>query len=153
MCIMWSLLHTKIRGAWSHFRKVPMKGMALASLDWLGNRGQLGGCALSLSTLQPLPLHSRLSLWRCPLQFSHVLLHFPLRKGCLGTSLVVQGLRLCTPHARGPGLILAWGMRSFMLQLKVPPAKTKTWRSHINKEILQKKKKKKDCWVQSPRLS
>ena len=41
------------------------------------------------------------------------------RKTTPGTSLVVQWLRLCTPHARGPGLIPGQGtiIRSHMLQL------------------------------------
>ena len=36
-----------------------------------------------------------------------------------GTSLVVQGLRLCTPNAGGLGLIPGQGTRSPMPQLKV----------------------------------
>ena len=37
----------------------------------------------------------------------------------VGTSLVVQWLRLYTPNAGGPGLIPGLGTRSHMLQLKV----------------------------------
>ena len=36
-----------------------------------------------------------------------------------GTSLVVQLLRLPTPNAGGPGLILGWGIKSHVLQLKI----------------------------------
>ena len=39
-------------------------------------------------------------------------------KGRKGTSLVVQWLRLQAPNAGGPGLILGWGSRSLMLQLR-----------------------------------
>ena len=37
----------------------------------------------------------------------------------LGTSLVVQWLRLCTPNEGGPGLIPCQGTRSHMPQLRV----------------------------------
>ena len=36
----------------------------------------------------------------------------------LGTSLVVQWLRLCTSNAGGPGSIPGQGTRSYMLQLR-----------------------------------
>ena len=36
-----------------------------------------------------------------------------------GTSLVVQWVRLRTPKAGAPGLILGWGTRFCMLQLKL----------------------------------
>ena len=58
----------------------------------------------------------------------------------LGTSLVVQWLRLCTPNAEGLDLIPSQGSRSHMpqpgihmLQLKVPRATTKTRHSQIYK--------------------
>ena len=40
-----------------------------------------------------------------------------------GTSLVVQWLRLCAPHAGGPGLIPGQGARSRMPQLRTRAAK------------------------------
>ena len=43
-----------------------------------------------------------------------------------GTSLVVQWLRPCVPSAGGPGWIPGQGTRSYMPQLKVPRAITKT---------------------------
>ena len=51
-----------------------------------------------------------------------------------GTSLMVQWLRLCTPNAGGPGLILVEGTRSPMPQLK-------TWCSQINKDFLKKRRR------------
>ena len=58
----------------------------------------------------------------------------------MGTSLVVQRLRLCPPSAVGLGLIPRQGTRSYMkqlsvrtLQLKIPHAATRTQCSHINK--------------------
>ena len=65
----------------------------------------------------------------------------------LGTSLVVQWLRLHAPNTRGPGSIPGQGTRSHMLQLKIlhaakkilhvatkiPRATTKTRRSQIYK--------------------
>ena len=57
----------------------------------------------------------------------------------LGTSLVVQWLRLCAPNAGGPGSIPGQGTRAHMPQLrdcmphvKVPHATTKTQCSQIN---------------------
>ena len=44
---------------------------------------------------------------------------------CLGTSLVVQWLRLHTPNAEGPGSIPGQGTRSHMLQLRPGTAKKK----------------------------
>ena len=43
----------------------------------------------------------------------------------IGSSLVIQWLRLHTPNAGGPGLIAGQGTRSHMLQLRVPHAVTK----------------------------
>ena len=43
----------------------------------------------------------------------------------LGTSLVVQWLRLCTPNAGGLGLIPAQGNRLPILQLKILDSTTK----------------------------
>ena len=36
------------------------------------------------------------------------------KKAGVGTSLVVQGVRLCAPNAGGPGSITGWGTRSPM---------------------------------------
>ena len=70
---------------------------------------------------------------------------FPIQSGssrifCMGTSLVVQWLRLCTPNAGGPGSVPGQGTRSHMPQLKIlhaatkiPHATTKTRHSQINK--------------------
>ena len=41
-----------------------------------------------------------------------------ISKGCWGTSLVVQQLRLCAPNAGGPGSISGQGTRSHMPQLR-----------------------------------
>ena len=54
-----------------------------------------------------------------------------------GTSLVVQWLRLWAPNAEGPGLNAGQGTRSYMPQLKIPQATTKTPCSQIN-EYYQK---------------
>ena len=54
-----------------------------------------------------------------------------IKKQLLGTSLVVQWLRLSDPNAEGPGLIPDQGMRSHMPQLKILCAARKTWRSQI----------------------
>ena len=51
----------------------------------------------------------------------------------LGTSLVVQWLRLSTPGARGLSPIPSQGIRSHMLQLKILYASVKTRHSQINK--------------------
>ena len=63
-----------------------------------------------------------------------------------GTSLVVQQLRLHGPNAGGLGSIPGQGLRSCMLQLKIPHmatkiprAATKTWCSQINKYLKNKK--------------
>ena len=51
---------------------------------------------------------------------------FPsVKKTKLGTSLVVQRLRLCTPNQGVPSSILGQGTRSHMPQLKIPHASTK----------------------------
>ena len=42
-----------------------------------------------------------------------------MKKLGLGTSLEVQGLRLCAPNAGGPGSIPVQGTRSHMPQLRV----------------------------------
>ena len=62
----------------------------------------------------------------------------------LGTSLVVQWLRLCAPYAGGPGSIPGQGTRSHVLQLKIPHSATKTWSSQIN--IFEKKKLQLSSW-------
>ena len=81
----------------------------------------------------------------------------------LGTSLVVQWLRLCAPNAGGPGSIPGHGTRSHMPQLKrshmpqlkilhattkiphtamkIPRAATKTRCSQISKYFLKKEKR------------
>ena len=60
----------------------------------------------------------------------------------MGTSLVIQRLRLHTPNAGGPGSIPSQATRLHMLQLKVlhttvkiPHTATKTWCSQVSKEI------------------
>ena len=64
----------------------------------------------------------------------------PLRIRKLGTSLVVQLLRLWAPNARGPGSIPAQGTRSHMPQLKILQVTTKTRHSQINKNIIKVRK-------------
>ena len=44
----------------------------------------------------------------------------------LGTSLVVQWLRLCSPSAGGLDLIPGWGTRSHIRQLQIPHATMET---------------------------
>ena len=51
----------------------------------------------------------------------------PVINPSLGTSLVVQCLRLCAPNVGGPGLILGQGTKSHIPQFKDPHAATKTW--------------------------
>ena len=69
-----------------------------------------------------------------------------------GTSLAVQRLKLLIPNAGSLGLIPGWGTRSHMLQLKILPATTKTWCSHVwcqnvNKYFLKKKQwYEEQCW-------
>ena len=53
----------------------------------------------------------------------------------IGTSLVVQGLRPCTPKCRGLGSVPSQGTRSHMLQLKIPHAATKTQPNKIFKYL------------------
>ena len=48
-----------------------------------------------------------------------------------GTYLVVQWLRHCTPNAGGLGSIPGQGIRSPMLQLKIPCATNETWCSQM----------------------
>ena len=45
----------------------------------------------------------------------------------LGSSLVVQWLRVCTPNAGGSGSMPGQGTRSHILQLKILYATTKAW--------------------------
>ena len=66
--------------------------------------------------------------------------HVLIFNNLMGTSLVVQGLRLHAPDARGLGSIPGQGTRShilqlrvFMQQLKIPFAATKTQNSQIHK--------------------
>ena len=42
-----------------------------------------------------------------------------MKMATLGTSLVVQWLRLCASNAGGPGSVSGQGTRSHMLQLKI----------------------------------
>ena len=51
----------------------------------------------------------------------------------IGTSLVVQWLRLYAPNAEGLGSIPGQGTRARMLPLKILPAATKTQSSQISK--------------------
>ena len=68
-----------------------------------------------------------------------------LKHSCLGTPLVVQWLKLCSPNAGDAGSVPGQGTT-------IPHAATKTQCSQINKSILKKWKKKKKqqptaaCW-------
>ena len=57
-----------------------------------------------------------------------------LKHSCLRTSLVVQGLKLCSPNAGDAASVPGQGT-------KIPHAATKTQCSQINKSILKKQKK------------
>ena len=46
-----------------------------------------------------------------------------IKSGALGTFLMVQGLRLSTPHAGGPGSIPGQGTRTYMPELQPSMAK------------------------------
>ena len=60
---------------------------------------------------------------------------FKRTKGCRqGTSLMVQRLRLCTPNARGPGLIPGLGAISCLPQLGPNAAKKK--KSYQAREVI-----------------
>ena len=67
-----------------------------------------------------------------------------LKDSTLGTSLVTQWLRLCTPHVRGLGLIPIH-VRPHIPQLKIPHATTNTRHGQINKFffLIRSLKKKK----------
>ena len=69
------------------------------------------------------------------LSFLHWIAFAPLSKiSWLGTSMVVQRLRLCAPNVGCPGLISAQEIRSHMpQQKKIPQAATKTQHSQRNK--------------------
>ena len=87
-----------------------------------GEKGTLLHCWWECKLVQPL--------WRTVWRFLKKLeIELPY-----GTSLVVQWLILCPPSAGDPGSILGQGTRSHMLQP----------RPGIAKEILKKKKKKKE---------
>ena len=62
---------------------------------------------------------------------------------------VVQWLRVCASKTGGPGSNRAQETRSYMLQLKIPYAATKTWHSQINNFFLKKAKCKRQRppWV------
>ena len=66
------------------------------------------------------PLHNNLSIFK---------LDFQVRNKILGTSLVVQCIRLCAPNAGGPGLIPGWGTRSRM------HAAIKSWHAATKKQL------------------
>ena len=69
--------------------------------------------------------------------------HLPYnRRGVIGTILVVQWLRFCTPSAGDPGSIPNQGIRSHMLQLKILHATRKTGSSQINRYF---KKRERDA--------
>ena len=55
----------------------------------------------------------------------------------VGTSLVVQWLRLQVPNAGGLSLIPVQGTRLHVLQLKIPYASTNTWHNQRNKYFLK----------------
>ena len=55
-----------------------------------------------------------------------------LKVTIIGTSLVFKWLRLCAPDAGGMGVIPSQGTGSYMLQLKIPSAETKTPHCQIN---------------------
>ena len=57
----------------------------------------------------------------------------------MGTSVVLQWLRLHAPNAGGPGSIPHRGTRSHMLQLKIPRAATKPQCSQIDKYFSKKR--------------
>ena len=63
----------------------------------------------------------------------------------LGTSPVVQWLRLCAPNAGGPELISGRGSRSHMPQRKIPHAAAKTRHSQMN--IKNKKRLQLAIWL------
>ena len=60
-------------------------------------------------------------------------IHFLIKKFYLGISLVVQWLGLHAPNAGNPGSIPAQGTWSYMPQLEIPCAATKTRHGQINK--------------------
>ena len=65
-----------------------------------------------------------------------------IRRGCRGTSLVVQCLRLWAANAGGPGSIAGQETNSYMQQQKIPHAATKTQGSQINECFFKNKKKR-----------
>ena len=56
----------------------------------------------------------------------------PFKRCDLGTSPVVQWLRLHAPNEGGRGSIPGRGTGPHMPQLKIPHVTTETWRSQIN---------------------
>ena len=66
-------------------------------------------------------------------QLNHIKYYY--KNKTLGTSLVVQWLRLSVPNARSPGLLSGRRTRSHMLQRKskTPCAAAKTWCSQTSK--------------------
>ena len=108
------------------------------------------GCPLHQSSIHPEGCPSHLEPWGSPHSLPLLsCLDFGLSeliqsldiKFSLGTSLVVQCLRLHAPKAGDPGSIPGQGTRSHMLQLRVcvlqqrqiPSTATKSWCSQINK--------------------
>ena len=57
----------------------------------------------------------------------------------LGTSLVVQWPRFCTPNTGVTGLIPDQGTRSHIPQLKIVHTATKSWHSQIYRSFKKKK--------------
>ena len=66
----------------------------------------IGSLAILSILTQALPLE--------PMHASGPVMALTLNKALLGTSLVVQWVRLRTPNAGGLGLIPGWGARSLM---------------------------------------
>ena len=63
----------------------------------------------------------------------------------LGTSLVVQWPRFCTPNTGVTGLFPDQGTRSHIPQLKILHTATKSWHSQIYRSL-----KKKNCFRNFP---
>ena len=63
-----------------------------------------------------------------------------LKINLVGTSLLVQWLRLCPPKAGVPGSIPSQGTKSHMLQLKIPSATTKEILHAETKNLKQPRK-------------
>ena len=93
---------------------------------------------VSLSELRELVIDRE--AWRAVIHgvqrisnFINFILKYVFIKNFLGTSLVVQWLRLCAPNAGGPGSLPSQGTRSHVLQQKILCAPNKTCCSQISK--------------------